>query len=30
MKGFLKGCATAMITPFLEMGVTFGAFGEMM
>ena len=30
MKGFLKGCATAMITPFLETGVDFGAFGDMM
>ncbi len=30
MKGFLKGSATAMITPFTETGVDLEAFGEMM
>ena len=29
MKGFLKGSATAMITPFTEDGVNFDAFGKM-
>lgn len=29
MKGFFKGSATAMITPFTEDGVNFKAFGEM-
>lgn len=29
MKGFLKGTATAMITPFDENGVNFEAFGKM-
>ena len=30
MKGFLKGAATAMITPFDENGVNLDCFGEMM
>lgn len=30
MKGFLRGSATAMITPFDENGVNLSAFGEMM
>lgn len=30
MTGFLRGSATAMITPFGENGVNFKAFGEMM
>jgi 4-hydroxy-tetrahydrodipicolinate synthase len=29
MKGFFKGSATAMITPFTDNGVNFDAFGEM-
>lgn len=29
MKGFFKGSATAMITPFTENGVNFDAFGKM-
>lgn len=29
MKGFFKGSATAMITPFTDGGVNFKAFGEM-
>jgi 4-hydroxy-tetrahydrodipicolinate synthase len=29
MKGFFKGSATAMITPFCENGVNFDAFGKM-
>lgn len=29
MTGFLKGSATAMITPFCEKGVNFDVFGEM-
>ena len=29
MIGFLKGSATAMITPFTESGVNFDAFGKM-
>ena len=29
MTGFLKGSATAMITPFTETGVDLESFGEM-
>ena len=30
MTGFIKGSATAMITPFTKDGVNFEVFGEMM
>ena len=30
MTGFFKGIATAMVTPFNENGVNFGAFKKMM
>ena len=29
MKGFLKGSATALITPFTESGINFDALGEL-
>lgn len=30
MTGFLRGCATAMVTPFTADGINFQAFGEML